>query len=147
MAQCTATSKTSQLPCKQPAIPGGTVCRFHGGSAPQVKHAAAIRLAALVQPAIGRLAKSINSKSEGIAFRATQDVLDRLNMRGDALTRMLNPEANRAPQFSVTPEMMAKMEELPADDLRTFLRVLEFLTSPGGSEDAADRRAVPQLNP
>lgn len=30
-------------PCKLKAIPGGTVCRFHGGGAPQVKARAAVR--------------------------------------------------------------------------------------------------------
>lgn len=30
-------------PCKRPAIPGGTVCPAHGGSAPQVRAKAAVR--------------------------------------------------------------------------------------------------------
>lgn len=38
--QCTATAKSRGQRCTQPAIAGGTVCRFHGGSAPQVRDAA-----------------------------------------------------------------------------------------------------------
>lgn len=38
------------VPCKNPAILGGLVCRNHGGSAPQVKRAAQERLADLIDP-------------------------------------------------------------------------------------------------
>jgi hypothetical protein len=44
--KCSAKSKQSGQRCKQPAIPGGKVCRFHGGAAPQVKRKAAERLEA-----------------------------------------------------------------------------------------------------
>jgi hypothetical protein len=43
--KCTAHSKRTGNPCKLAAILGGTVCRMHGGSAPQVKSKAAERLA------------------------------------------------------------------------------------------------------
>lgn len=75
--KCSAKSKQSGKPCKQPAIPGGTVCRFHGGSAPQVIRSAKERLAALVDPAIARLAKLLKSKKDVAAYRAVKDVLDR----------------------------------------------------------------------
>lgn len=42
--QCTATASSTGERCKQPAIPGGNVCRFHGGSAPQVQEKAHERL-------------------------------------------------------------------------------------------------------
>jgi len=42
--QCTATASSTGERCKQPAIPGGNVCRFHGGSAPQVEEKADERL-------------------------------------------------------------------------------------------------------
>jgi hypothetical protein len=41
--QCTAISKQSGQQCKRKAIPGGTVCRYHGGGAQQVKAKAAVR--------------------------------------------------------------------------------------------------------
>jgi hypothetical protein len=48
--------KTSKKkPCKAHAIAGGTVCRVHGGSAPQVMQAARVRLLAAADPLIARL--------------------------------------------------------------------------------------------
>jgi hypothetical protein len=44
MAQCIATSKRSGDQCKRAAVPGATVCKMHGGGAPQVRAAAAKRL-------------------------------------------------------------------------------------------------------
>ena len=41
--QCKAISKNSGKQCKRKAIPGGTVCRYHGGGAQQVKAKAAVR--------------------------------------------------------------------------------------------------------
>lgn len=48
--RCTAKSARTGQPCKKYAILGGTVCDTHGGSAPQVKRAAAERLADLIDP-------------------------------------------------------------------------------------------------
>ena len=41
--QCSAISKQTKQQCKARAIPGGTVCRWHGGAASQVKVKAAVR--------------------------------------------------------------------------------------------------------
>jgi hypothetical protein len=41
--QCTAISKQTGNQCKHKAIYGGTVCRYHGGGAQQVKAKAAVR--------------------------------------------------------------------------------------------------------
>ena len=53
-ADCTARRQDGK-PCGSYAIRGGTVCRRHGGSAPQVRAAANRRLAAMALPAVGRL--------------------------------------------------------------------------------------------
>lgn len=42
--KCRATSKKRGEHCKRYAIPGGTVCYWHGGNAPQVQRKAAERL-------------------------------------------------------------------------------------------------------
>ena len=44
--RCKATSKGTGQPCKLPPMRGQTVCRKHGGGAPQARAAAAQRLAA-----------------------------------------------------------------------------------------------------
>ena len=48
VARCVATSRTQGGDrCKNPAVPGATVCRFHGGATQHVRKKAALRLAAL----------------------------------------------------------------------------------------------------
>ena len=79
--QCKATSRKGRK-CKQPAIDGGTVCRYHGGAAPQVRAAAQRRLATLVDPAIAVLAHLLaRRRRPGALTRleldAARDVLDR----------------------------------------------------------------------
>lgn len=43
--RCTAASSRTGQPCRNRAIAGATVCRMHGGAAPQVRRAAERRLA------------------------------------------------------------------------------------------------------
>lgn len=72
--RCTARSKQSGERCKRVPIPGGTVCRMHGGAAPQVQRSAWERLAALVDPAIDALQKALGSDDVNAAVRAARDV-------------------------------------------------------------------------
>ena len=75
--RCRATNNRGE-PCRYSPIPGGAVCRFHGGAAPQVKLAAMDRLRALQNPAIDRLAKLIAQEEfPTVAYAASRDVLDR----------------------------------------------------------------------
>lgn len=76
--RCTAHSKQTKQRCGRSAIPGGTVCRYHGGLAPQVQEAAMARLRKLQHPAIDALAWLIGQKDfPSAAFSAARDVLDR----------------------------------------------------------------------
>ena len=77
--RCTATSKARGAQCARFAIPGGNVCTYHGGKAPQVQRKAAERLAALVDPAIGALQELLSKKNKHAPTRlgAARDVLDR----------------------------------------------------------------------
>jgi len=75
---CTARSKRSQVRCRKPAIDGGTVCRMHGGAAPQVKLKALERLTAFQDRAIDRLfGLAEQQEYPSTAFAAVRDVLDR----------------------------------------------------------------------
>ena len=79
---CTARSKQTGHRCRQPAIPGGNVCRYHGGAAPQVQQAARLRLAALVDPALNQLAKLLqDGEHPSVALSAVKDVLDRNGLK------------------------------------------------------------------
>ena len=82
MAQCHATSKGSGNPCKRPAIAGATVCRVHGGAAPQVREAARLRLLALVDPALATLARAVRGKGKptAVEIRAATEILNRAGM-------------------------------------------------------------------
>lgn len=61
--RCTAHSTRTGEPCKRAAILGGTVCSTHGGSAPAVKRKAAERLAALQDPAVDALQRSLEAQT------------------------------------------------------------------------------------
>lgn len=44
---CKARSRRTLEPCQRPAIPGGTVCRYHGGNSPAAREKALKRLAVI----------------------------------------------------------------------------------------------------
>lgn len=74
---CTATNRQGKR-CGKSPIPGGRVCRMHGGAAPQVKAKAQERLMALQHPAIDRLTQLIAQQEfPSVAIAAVRDVLDR----------------------------------------------------------------------
>ena len=65
--------------CKAPAIRGTTVCRVHGGSAPQVRAAAQRRLLEAADPVAARLVHlALNSDDEKVQLAACRDLLDRV---------------------------------------------------------------------
>ncbi len=74
---CRATNRQGKR-CGRAPIPGGAVCYYHGGAAPQVKLAAEVRLALLVAPAITRLGQLVDqTEFPSVAIAAVKDVLDR----------------------------------------------------------------------
>jgi hypothetical protein len=54
---------------------------MHGGSAPQVRKAAALRLITLVDPALGVLAQDLKAKDRKLRQNAAFDVLDRAGFK------------------------------------------------------------------
>ena len=81
--QCKAKTKNGGKPCRAQAIAGGTVCRMHGGGAPQVREAARLRILELVDPALATLYRSLKLKgpASGVALAAAKDVLDRAGLK------------------------------------------------------------------
>lgn len=98
--QCHAKAKTTQKQCTRPALRGANVCRYHGGSAPQVKASARLRLAILVDPSIDILSKIIKPGSgkyvkRELQVRVAQDILDRNGLKSKdeiVLTHDFNEE-------------------------------------------------------
>lgn len=77
-AKCSATNRHGQ-PCKAWAIVGGTVCRTHGGAAPQVREAARQRILDLVPLAVRTLDAIAGDPDQPAAarVRAAVEILDR----------------------------------------------------------------------
>lgn len=78
-ARCTATAKSTGNRCRKRPIPGGPVCSKHGGNAPQVRKAAKLRLAELVDPAVATYARALADPSVPMAvkIRAADSIMDR----------------------------------------------------------------------
>ena len=75
--QCSA-KRSNGEPCKAKAIRGGTVCRMHGGAAPQVKQKAMERILAAADPAAAELVRlAKEAESESVRLQAIKDLLDR----------------------------------------------------------------------
>lgn len=75
--RCKATNRQGKR-CGKSPIPGGTVCRMHGGAAPQVKQAAMERLMEIQPAALNRMEKLIHQEAfPTVAYAASRDVLDR----------------------------------------------------------------------
>jgi hypothetical protein len=83
--KCTAHSKRTGKQCGKPSIPGGRVCRWHGGNAPQVRDAARRRLLELVDPAICTLERALilpgdEREPTAVNIAAARDILDRAGL-------------------------------------------------------------------
>lgn len=76
-AKCAAHNRFGQ-PCKNAPIGGGSVCRSHGGSAPQVRRAAEERLLVNVDVLMQELLRiALCAESEAVRLAAVRDALDR----------------------------------------------------------------------
>lgn len=75
--------KNNGEPCKNRAIIGATVCRFHGGAAPQVKKKAAERIAEAAHDAAALLVQFMEDPKNDVKVR-TQIAQDLLNRAGYA---------------------------------------------------------------
>ena len=101
---CTAMNKQGKR-CRGMPIAGGTVCRFHGGGAPQVKRKAALRLLELVDPAIATLAREMATATKSAdRQRAANSILDRAG-----ITRKTAPSPSDARDL-----LLARLVELRA---------------------------------
>ena len=90
--RCHATTRQGRQ-CCSPAIKGATVCRMHGGSAPQVRFAAIERLKALQPKAIQTLEKLLDrDEFPTVQMAATRDVLDRTEGKAPESIRLTGAE-------------------------------------------------------
>ena len=127
MAQCNGHTRAGQQ-CKYPAIPGGFVCRYHGGGAPQVKQKAAERLAALVDPSITKLSKLLKDKNSMVAIRAVENVLDRNGYK----------PTQRTQEVPYDPLEVEALEHLTDDELAQYITLRRKVTQPRSSGGASE---------
>lgn len=92
--QCTAFVSATGERCRHKSIIGGTVCPKHGGTRPDVKRKAALRLAEMVNPALFVLGKIMmdDEAKHADRLRAVENVLDRAG-HSRAVTHVTEAEA------------------------------------------------------
>lgn len=81
---CTGTSKQAGRRCRLRPIPGGKVCKWHGGGAPQVQEAAARRLATQ------QITASVEAVLAHEGVTAVEDPLQELGKLASASTALMN---------------------------------------------------------
>ena len=106
---CNATTRQGN-PCRGAAIKGGTVCRLHGGSAPQVKAAARRRLEAMIDPALSVMLEMLTDRDTPHSVRATllRDILDRTGYSAPQKLEVITED--------VLDREIARLEEELSDD-------------------------------
>ena len=131
--RCTATNKSGGR-CGQRAIPGGHVCKFHGGAAPQVRKKAQLRLIELIDPAIATLAREmIQADGSSDRQRAANSILDRAGV--PRVTKEITEEDSR----TVLLTRLREIREQRADGSSTVEQSAEFIDLPA-SPDGTDTR-------
>jgi hypothetical protein len=133
--QCEAKLRNKDKRCGNAAMPGSNVCKFHGAAAPQTKQAARVRLAALVDPAIAKLAAAVQAKVNSRHFTtqqqiaAARDILDRNGLKSkDEIVVTAEFDASRFRDFS-------------DDDLRTYIALARRASSLRDATDTATEGA------
>ena len=124
----TATRKKGER-CPNPPIRGGNVCPAHGAKAGQVKEAAQMRLARLVDPAIDVIAAIIKPQrgdkrttDRKLMVSTAQDVLDRNGLKGKQELHVTGLNVNPA--------------DLSDDMLRQIMALKEQLSQQQGAKKA-----------
>lgn len=114
-SQCKATSKTTGNRCGAPSIPGGAVCRHHGGAAPQVKRKAALRLLELIDPAITTLAREMMTADKSAdRQRAANSLLDRAGV----------PRSTTSPDSEAAKDLLVeRLKQIRAQQEKQYLTI------------------------
>lgn len=109
--QCTGTSKITGERCKRAPIPGGTVCKMHGGATPLVQHEARLRLLAGADYAIEYLVRTLEPRPpcaecgrtdadrDPVVVRAAQIVLDRAGFGPHASLSVSRESSTELPEY------------------------------------------------
>jgi hypothetical protein len=125
VVQCRATSRTGNR-CKNKAIPGGAVCRFHGGASPHVASKAAVR----AEVFSWGLGDSTVDPGEVLLRLVTQSAA-----RAEMYARLLQEAFDAAERLKEAHERGTNIEALGdenADTAETARRDLDRIFNTGG---------------
>lgn len=106
--------------CTLPSLPGGTVCGYHGGHAPQTKQAAKERIVGLLIPALDRLKTIVKSSKQHGAVVSAIKYVGELN----GLNEPQKPEIS----LTIDPGKLRLLESMcNEEELVVFIGVLRKL--------------------
>lgn len=109
--KCSAHSKQTGEPCGAYAIPGGTVCKWHGGKAPQTVQKARERILAAADPAAAELVRlALEGSTEQVRVQATKDLLDRAGLAGVQKIEVTTDAAEMLQRAEALEAMAAKQK-------------------------------------
>lgn len=114
--QCTAHNRKGER-CGAKSIPGGSVCIFHGGNAPQVKAKAVDRIREARDLALDRLIDSLSPEAEWqVPAKVLADITDRFTrqielLEGRATDRK---EVSESHAVEVRHRLVGEIERLAA---------------------------------
>ena len=124
--RCTAHTSRTKRPCRMAAIRGMRVCKMHGGHAPQVRAAAALRLALAIDPALRAVVEIVKDKKHPQRLAAAREILERNRLEGFG-----TPPRETFPQVSTTVQISApttlQLEAVSDEGLDVVDRLLRQL--------------------
>jgi len=145
--RCTAKASSGST-CSQPvAVRGATVCRLHGGAAPQVQAAALERLRETRDAALERLLSSIKERGDRLDPRVLLDITTKLTdkvelLEGRATARTETSEFNLT---EIRATFNAKLDDLASSYSRAPM-VLDMIDQMMGegeyAEEAVKAKAI-----
>lgn len=150
--QCSARSKTSGNQCRKDAVAGATVCRIHGGAAPQVVAAARIRLMEAADPAAALLVrqmagKLVNAKGkllppeqqpdDNTRQKAALAILDRAGLKPTDRLEISGPGGG-----PVRVEGELDLSKIPTEELELMLAQQERLEKLGAIKPASSASSM-----
>lgn len=120
--QCTATAKQTGVRCKRRPIPGGAVCKIHGGGIPAVKAAAQRR-------------RQQELAQQELAALGEPEAID----PAQALLKLISWK------YGEVKWLRAKVQDLPAEDLTWGRSQTDFGVGRDGPVDTETQKAAPNV--
>ena len=103
------------------------VCHTHGARAPQVRAAAALRLAMALDPTVRRLVTIAKDDAHPHQMQAIREVLERNDLRGYGAPPRESRESRMTVQTQVNVSPVARLDSMSDDELDRYERLVNEL--------------------